>query len=166
MAEVVGLLASGISIGSLAAQIGSSILKLKCYCDEIQEAPEVVRDLLENIEDLYSILADIEDDQIRNPVSALLLDGRSRNRCLTHCQKAAFRLEELVNDIRVDIDSSKQLRKRWAASKVVLRKEKLDRYRDKLERTVRLLALSEQCYTRLESLSYHIPLCIRRSFLL
>lgn len=152
MAEVVGIIASGISIGSLAAQIGSSILKLKGYWDEIQEAPEVVRGLIEDIEDLHSVLTDIEDDQTRNPISALLLDGNSRTRCLNHCQKAAARLEELLNEMRADIDASKRLRRKWAASRAVLKRDKIDRYRDKLERTVRMLALSEQCYTRLEPL--------------
>jgi len=151
MAELVGVIASGISIGALVAQIGSSIIKLKGYWDEIQEAPETVRDLIDDIEDLHSILADIKDDQFRNPVSALLLDGTSRTNCVTHCQRAANKLEELAKELKTEIDSSKSIRRKFVATKVMLKKGKLDRYKDKLGRAVRLLALSEQCYTRLES---------------
>ena len=40
MAELVGVVASGISIATLAAQIASSIVKLKSYWNELQDAPE------------------------------------------------------------------------------------------------------------------------------
>jgi hypothetical protein len=148
MAEVVGVIASGVSIGCLVTQIGSSIIKLKGYWDEVQEAPEVVHALIENIEDLHSLLADIEDDQTRNPISALLLDVNSRSKCLTHCRKAAGRLEKLLDNLRADIDTSRRIRKKWAGAKVLLNKDKLGRYKIELERTMRLLSLSEQAYTR------------------
>lgn len=38
MAEVIGIVASGISIGTLAAQITNSIVKLKSYRDQMQNA--------------------------------------------------------------------------------------------------------------------------------
>lgn len=60
MAEAVGLLASGVSIGTLAAQIIGSIVKLKSYWSRIQNVPEDVRDMLEEIENLCYLLADIE----------------------------------------------------------------------------------------------------------
>jgi hypothetical protein len=148
MAELVGVLASGISIGTLATQIGSSIAMLKNYWDEVKEVPEAVNSLLEDIEDLHSILADIDEDQARNPVSSLLLDSTSTTKCLTHCRRAAMRLKELVDELGADIDASSTLRKKRAAVKVVLKEKKVERYMNKLERTVRLLTLSHHCYTR------------------
>lgn len=47
MAEVLGVLASGISVGTLAAQIVNSVTKLKSYWDEIKEAPEDIKLLIE-----------------------------------------------------------------------------------------------------------------------
>jgi hypothetical protein len=72
MAELVGVVASGISIGALAAQIAVSISKLKSYWNEIQEAPDDIASLIEAISDLHMLLADIEDDQRWNPMSSLL----------------------------------------------------------------------------------------------
>jgi hypothetical protein len=166
MAEVIGVLASGISIGTLAAQIASSITTLKSYWDEVKEVPEVVSNLLEDIEDLHSILGDIKDDRIRNPISSLLLDGTSPAKCLTHCRKAATRLSELVDELGADIDASNQFKRKKAAIKVVLTKKKLARYMKKLERTVWLLTLSHQCYTRFDPQNFlFLPLFIRLPFL-
>jgi hypothetical protein len=73
MEEVIGILASGISIGTLAAQMASSITSLKSYWNEVKDVPEIVSNLFEDIEDLYSILCDIEDDRGRNLISRMLI---------------------------------------------------------------------------------------------
>jgi hypothetical protein len=148
MTELIRVVASGISIGTLAAQIAASITKLKSYWDQIQEAPEDIASLVEEIEDLYLLLADIEDDQRRNPISRLLLDGTTASRCLDHCKRGADRLNELAEELASDIQNSSRLKQKWASAKVVLKNDKLEKYRSKLERTIRLLSLSHQCYTR------------------
>ncbi|MCJ1461286.1 hypothetical protein MMC28_011668 [Mycoblastus sanguinarius] len=148
MAELVGVVASGISIGTLAAQITSSIVKLKTYWDEVQDAPEDIQDLIGEVEDLYLLLADLEEDQKRNPVSSLVLDNTSISSCLSHCKQGADRLKELADDLSTDFDARSKLRKKWASTKVVLKKDKLERYRKKLERAIRLLSLSHQIYIR------------------
>jgi hypothetical protein len=148
MAEVVGIVASSISIGELVAQIGSGVLRLKGYWGAVKEAPERIFDLLEEIDDLNSILADVEDDQLRNPISSLLLDNTSESKCLLHCQRAADRLKELAAALGTDLNASSQLNKKWAATKVILKKDKIERYIRKLERSARLLVLAHQCYSR------------------
>ncbi|KAI9735408.1 MAG: hypothetical protein M1818_006414 [Claussenomyces sp. TS43310] len=100
MAEVIGLVASGISIGTLVAQIGSSILKLRNYWSEVGNAPETISSMLEEIEVLHSISANIEDDQARNLTSAPVLDSALAKRCLTQCQKAADRLEDSLHQLQ------------------------------------------------------------------
>jgi hypothetical protein len=154
MAELVGVVASGISIGALAAQIAASISKLKSYWNEIQEAPDDIASLIEEISDLHMLLADIEDDQRRNPMSSLLLDSTASSRCLEHCKRAADRLSELVDEVASDIQSSSGVKRRWASAKVVLKKDSLEKYRSKLERAIRLMTLSHQCYTRYLKASY------------
>ena len=148
MAEVVGLVASSISIGTFAAQITSSIVKLKSCWDELQDIPEDVQDLIEDLEVLYHLLADIEEDLQRNPVSSLLLDNTSTSRCLFQCKRGADRLKELTDDLSANIDSRNKPRKKWASTKVMLKKEKLEKYKKKLERAVNLLSLAYQSYIR------------------
>ena len=148
MAEVVGVIVSGISIDTLAAQISSSIAGLKEYLDELDEAPEAITSLLEDIENLHFILADIEDDQNRNPFSSLILDNSSTSKCLIHCRAAAERLKKLVDEVGANINASSKLKKNQAALEILLKEKKIQRYKDSLERTVKLLTLSQQCYTR------------------
>ena len=148
MAEVVGLVASGISIGTLAAQITSSVVKLKSYWDELQDIPEDIQDLIEELEILYHLLADIEEDLQRNPVSGLLLDNTSTSRCLSHCKRGADQLKELTDDLSADLDSRNKLRKKWASTKVMLKKDKIEKYKKKLERAVNFLSLALQSYNR------------------
>jgi hypothetical protein len=98
MAEVIiGVVASGITIGALAAQITSSTIKLKSYWSQVQNAPEEIQDIIEDAELLSHILAEIEDDQWRNPVSNLILDTTSTSRCLSYCKEGADQLKVLTD---------------------------------------------------------------------
>ena len=149
MADVIGVISGGITIAALAAQVTSSVAKLKQYWDLIQDAPEEIRYLIEEVEDLSLLLADIEEDQIRNPISSIILDITSASRCLDHCKRGADRLRELVEDLGANLNSSNNLKKKWGSAKVLLRKDKIEKYKTDLERAVRLLSLSHQCYTLL-----------------
>lgn len=82
MAEVIGLFASGISISTLTAQITSSIIKIKGFCDQLKNAPEDIQDIVGQLEMIHSLLADIEDDQRQNPLSSLIWNSDSASRCL------------------------------------------------------------------------------------
>ncbi len=159
MAEVVvGVIASGISIGTLAAQITSSIIKLKSYWDQVQDAPEDMLDLIEELEDLNQLLIDIEEDQRQNPMSNLILDPSSSSRCLQHCKRGATRLKELTDSLSEDMKGNSRSKRKWASVKLVLKKDKTDRYRMKLQRVISLLNLSHQIYTRsvpFSSICYH-----------
>ena len=148
MAEVIGVVASGVSIGTLATGIASSIVKLKSYWDQVQDAPENVHDLIEELEVLSYLLADIEDDQRLNPVSSLILDSTSTSRCLQHCKQGADRLKELTESLSTDLNGPSKFKRKRASAKVVLKKSQIDRYKAKIERAIRLLSLSHQLYTR------------------
>jgi len=156
MAEVLGLAASGISIATLTVQIANSVAKLKSYWDELKEVPEDVRLLVEEIEDLQLLLSDIEADQRRNPISSTVLDTNSASRCLEHCKRGADRLKELTDDLGVDIMASNRFRSKWASARVILKKDKIEKYKSRLERAIRLLSLSHLCYTRLVILRSYV----------
>jgi hypothetical protein len=101
MAELVGVISGAITIGALAVNVAMSVAKLKSYWDLLEDAPEDVRRLIEEIEILSLILDDIKDDQTQNPVSNLLLDNASLSKCLENCKKAANRLRRLTDDMGI-----------------------------------------------------------------
>ena len=149
MAEaIVGLAASSISIATLVVQITNSIAKLKSYWDQLNEAPEDIRLLMEELEDIHLLLLEIEDDQRWNPFSSTILERNTKSRCLEHCRRAADSLKTLTDELEVDFNLSNKLKSKWASAKVVLKKDKIEKYRLRLERSIRLLSLSQQCYTR------------------
>lgn len=147
MAEIVGLLASGISITTLAVQIANSLAKLKSFWNDIIEAPEDITLLIEELDGLYGLLADIDKHQHLNPISSTVLNGTSISRCQENCRRAATQLKELTDDLSADINTQHKLKKRWASAKVVFKKDKIKKYKSRLKSAIRLLSLSYQCYT-------------------
>jgi len=61
MAEAIGIVASGISIGQLAGQVTACTLKLKAYWDEIKKAPTEIKYPVREIDALSPILSQIQD---------------------------------------------------------------------------------------------------------
>jgi len=148
MAEVLGAIASGVTMGALAGQIATSVLKLKSYLDEIKDAPENIRTLVDEIEDLQILLADIEYDEERNPYSEMLVQNNSASRCLKHCRRGVEKLARIVDDMDVDFERLGYMKRKLAGVKHVWKRDKVDKYRAELESAVRLLNLSHQVYTR------------------
>lgn len=64
------IVASGITIGALAASIAKSVVKLKACWEAIQDASDDVHFLVKRVEILSLILRDMQDDQTQNPVSS------------------------------------------------------------------------------------------------
>jgi hypothetical protein len=148
MAEILGLVASGVSIGAFAGQIASNVIKLKSYLDQVRDAPEDVALLVDEINDLYLLLSDIEADQCRNPYSAMLLDNNSASRCLDHCKRGAERLRRVVDEMAVEFGCLKPMNRRWKAAKIIWKRDRVEKYRVELTSTVRLLTLAHQIYIR------------------
>ena len=145
---MLGVIASGVSIGALVGQIASSVVKLKSYMDLVKDAPEDIRILVDEIEDLQLLISDIENDRARNPYSDMLLESNSTFRCLTHCSRGVERLRRVVDAMAVDFKSIKLIKRKWVAASVVWKRDTVEKYKAELASAVRLLTLSHQIYTR------------------
>ena len=149
MAEVfVGTLASGVTIGALGAQITIGVVKLKSLWNQIKDAPEDLRDLIEELEMLSQLLADAERDQEQNPLSGLVLDPHSKSQCLRYCKKSVIQLKELTDDFADALETKGKLRKTWSSAKIVFKKNETRRFESKLKRSIRLLSISLQLYQK------------------
>jgi uncharacterized protein YoxC len=82
MAEVVGVVASSVAIGTLAAQMTSSVAKLKSYWDQVKDAPEDINDLIEQLEFFRQVLTNIETDQQQHLALVVIMDRMSLSNCL------------------------------------------------------------------------------------
>jgi hypothetical protein len=95
MAELVGVVASGISIGTLAAQVASSLIKLNSLWNELHDAPDDIKDLIDEVEILNTTILDLEDDGV-SLVIGLEQQQKSRVDCLRYCQAASNKMRLLV----------------------------------------------------------------------
>ena len=142
------IVASGITIGALAASIAKSVVKLKACWEAIQDASDDIHFLVKRVELLSLVLRDIQDDQTQNPVSGLLLDGSTVSTCLETCKAAADRLGQLADKMATSIESSRQLKRKCASVRIVVKKNKIERFEAELQSCIVLLQLSHETYTR------------------
>ena len=124
MAEAIGIIASGINIAQLAAQISTSVARLKSYWDQVKDAPEDILFLIEELDSLSHIIADIEDHQRNTPLSKWILDDTSLSRSHERCKKGADRLREVAGELHSEIGTSNtKLKRKYTSAKVVLKKD-------------------------------------------
>ncbi|OQD82036.1 hypothetical protein PENANT_c023G00058 [Penicillium antarcticum] len=159
MAELVGTIASALTFAALVAQVGKSIVTLKECWNDIQHAPDNLRTLVREIELFGEILDDIESDLQQQSLATALGNSKHAAQSYRFCKQAAEDLDaacqELLEDLRpggTRTDRSGKMnkfRRGYGAVKVgILKKGKVERLVGRLQNAMRLLLLSQQCYTR------------------
>jgi hypothetical protein len=145
MAEVLGIVASGISVAQLAGQVTSSIIKLREYWKQIQDAPADINRQLREIDSLNLILCHIQDDRARWKYAG---SNVGMQKSLELCKEGTDELCGLVNQLREKVEGKRGWKKKVGAVKVVLKKEEIKEIKGRMKSAVRLLSLSYQCHTR------------------
>jgi hypothetical protein len=151
MAEVIGIVASGISIAQIAGQVASSIVKIKNFWDQVKAAPDDINHLLREVDSFSLILQHIRDDLIHNALPELFLNNSCVRQSLELCRGGAVELEELANDLAGKLDGKSGLRRNIGSMKIVLKQDDIKRLKRRLKIAIRLLSLAYQCHTRYEN---------------
>lgn len=153
MAEVLGLVASGFSVAQVAGSLVTGSLKLKALLDEVKNAPETLRDMLDQLELLTPILCEATaEGNDATSTSASRLPAHSRvqkalRNALRACQTASEQLEFLTTDLMSQVDMARGgVRRKRAMVKVVLKKGTLAQYETRLQKTIQLLTLAQNTY--------------------
>ena len=114
----------------------------------MRDAPDDLNCLVREIEVFGSIMADIDEDLSRNPVALAMISSQHGSQSLQFCKDAVEALDVLCRELLQDLGSSNRLRRSYQAAKIVLRQRKIEKHISKLHNVIRLLMLSQQCYTR------------------
>ena len=141
MAEVLGVVASGISVAQIAGQLLSSIQQLRTLCRALRDTPGELQAILGELEILGEIfygLGAIKTNSSQPSVSALQAS-------LTQCQNAALKLEALANAGARLLENNKN--RTWFLMKAVLKREELRDLKLQLEHAKSLLHLAMTCYS-------------------
>ncbi|KAF4633004.1 hypothetical protein G7Y89_g5113 [Cudoniella acicularis] len=147
MAEVVCVIASGISIFQLAGQLTRNIIKLKDYWAQIQDAPAEVEFLLRQVDSLGLIMNHIQVDHASQAKTAPNQDNTYLSQNLNLCKDGTRELSALVEDLADQIMGKRRWRKNVGCAKVVFKKDVIKRLKERMKIAVQLLSFSCQCHT-------------------
>ncbi|TGO53322.1 hypothetical protein BOTNAR_0298g00060 [Botryotinia narcissicola] len=146
MAEI-GIIASGMGIASLGLQLMDGVRKLKQFWDEVKEAPEDIQYALEELEALSLVLSDIHTSNSNLPS----IPSATVTRCLELCRRGT----DILNTTVKDLNGAISKRRKIGSAKVVLKKDALDKFRNRLRDAQYMLMLSRQTYSDALQMEYH-----------
>ncbi|KAF7931719.1 uncharacterized protein EAE98_004455 [Botrytis deweyae] len=146
MAEI-GIIASGMGVASLGLQLMDGVRKLKQFWDEVKEAPEDIQYALEELDALSLVLSDIHTSNSNLPS----IPSATVTRCSELCRRGTDILNTIVKDLNVAISK----RRKIGSAKVVLKKDTLDKFRNRLRDAQYMLMLSRQTYSDALQTEYH-----------
>ena len=151
MAEVIGLVSSGIAIAQLAGSVGAVAIKLNGLWQEVKDVPETIQYMTNHLSKLDTIVNEMGTSRNSNsPHDSAAGQPHHPSPsplALQHCQMACQNLESLVRDLSVDIASSRKRKRLMGKVAVVLKKDTLAKYELRLQNAVQLLSLAYQVYT-------------------
>lgn len=138
MAEVLGVVASGIAVTQLADQFVRSMHNLHTFWRDVQDAPKSIANILEELEILGLILQNhlIQDGNVptQGGTSAI-------GRCLEYCNKTAEDLESTVAKLKLSPDANVR-RKRWISIKGAFLKGDIQVIQTRLDRAKGMLNMA------------------------
>jgi hypothetical protein len=140
MAELIGVVASGAGLASLAIQLGGSIIKLERFCSAVRTAHEDLRAVIFEVKTLGLVLRKIELD----PVDASSnMDPEIMQHCVQICQDAVARIENVAATLEASIQSQRIP----GMIKTVLKEKQIQEMFQRLDRAKGTLMIAYQAYT-------------------
>lgn len=146
MAEVLGVVASGIAVVQIAGKATTTVLKLKQLWDQVKYVPEAILDLMEQLECLEPALSQLEN---RIEISQTL-EGTShtssKQQSVIYCRRAFDKRSGLVEQLSAQINQNQRHKRTLERVKVVLKKEQLKQAEASLNSVIRMLTIAQQCH--------------------
>ena len=140
MALEIGTISGVLGIASFGIQIADSVVKLKKFVDAVREAPQDIKDLLEEIElygDIFSsVCIASSPDEIFSASSALV------QKCLDRCLYGANALQSLA----LDWDAKIAKRKTIGGFKYLMKKDEIEKTRKRLKTARKCFELAYGIY--------------------
>ncbi|KAM0322183.1 hypothetical protein ACHAQA_009673 [Verticillium albo-atrum] len=146
MAELVGLVASSIALAEVVGKVGGGILRLKRMWDEVKDVPEAIQDLFKRLDLVLPMVARIARDIESG--ETVLQDVEAVEGCILSCQQVIADEAAMLEDLIIQIDSTKRLQRLRDMVRVALKKDVLARHEKKLEGMFQALMLAHAEYSR------------------
>ena len=142
MAELLGVVAGGAGVLSLAIQLASAIRKVNQYIRSIRDTPREVYELIADLEILADTLAETEHLYNRQAIDPLT---KAATRALDLCKELINDLQTLANELEQVLRKSDH-RYGWKVIKATTRKRTIEHMRDRVPRALQYLLNANQIY--------------------
>ncbi len=134
--EGLAAVASSFAVASIAIQLAENIKKLHSFWDLVQDAPQEVKSIVQDLRLLERIL-----DKIRNHELAYGPDPEL-SETLNSCASKVNDLLVIVDQFQLGLSSTSRRNRKWSALRVGFRFDTINRFRKSLEEVKSTLILA------------------------
>lgn len=145
MAEIVGVVASGIAIAQAAGMLLKASIKIKGLLQHVKNIPEETRLLLDKIETLTQTLSVPESLGPDDPPIPAALNG-ALHTAILQCRSASDQLSEVAQELESEMARARGLKRGLVAVKVALRRDSLMVHEKRLSHAVEVLQVAQLSY--------------------
>ncbi|KXH42053.1 hypothetical protein CNYM01_08403 [Colletotrichum nymphaeae SA-01] len=139
MAEAFGIVVSAFTVVEIAGKLGSSAIKLKKLWNEAQNVPHEISQLVEQVDILNTILADMDRELSQASAPSIGTSDAS----LKCCQQVVNELEILATDLQQQILTAKKSRRSITKLRVTLKRDLVQSCQQKLQFALQMALLSQ-----------------------
>ncbi|SPO02984.1 uncharacterized protein DNG_05665 [Cephalotrichum gorgonifer] len=147
MAEILGIVASGLTVVEVAARLGTGAFTLKRVWAQVKGAPQTITALVDEIGMISPLLEQLEADttSLALPDHTTHSDP-SAKQAVDFCRRALDEVSAITDDLTAQVNSAGKARRGAAKVKIALRKDLLADYENRLRWVVTILGLAQQYY--------------------
>ncbi|KAI0839207.1 hypothetical protein F5Y06DRAFT_286714 [Hypoxylon sp. FL0890] len=117
MAEALGVAANCIAITQISSQVGGAVFKLKQLWREVKDVPADIADLMEQIDCLGPVLWETEVSFSQSGPPEIVWNELASKSTTMYCRKALQNLTGIVDELSLQINTTKRGRRKIAAVK-------------------------------------------------
>lgn len=131
-----------LAAASITIQLADIIRKLYGFWESVEDAPNEVRTIVQDLKLLERVLNDIQHEEQLHGLDPLT------DNILRNCTSKANHLLALVNQFASGDESKNWRSRKWVAVKVTFQSGRLDKFRRSLEEMKTTLILIQQSSTK------------------
>lgn len=115
-----------IGFVAIGAQLGATAIKLKKLWDQIKDIPDGLRDLLDSLEQVSSLLSDAE------LLSSLQEENLTKS--IQRCRRTYEDLDDMSKELEKSLTNTKgRLKQRFVALRAVMKQDIFEKHEKRLE---------------------------------
>ncbi|KAJ3569866.1 hypothetical protein NPX13_g5933 [Xylaria arbuscula] len=163
MAELIGVIGSGIAFIELAAKISVCILTIKGRLGEIKDVSNKLSAMMREIQILEPIVEAMAREFSDTQFYSSVCNNDTTFLGITYCERALDELNKAIGDLVYETGASQKLRRYKATMKAIYKGDVLDRCHSRLQSAVHFLNLTQQWYiitllkAQTRPISQHMP---------